>query len=74
MKSHVAEIVLGIIFSSVICYIVLAVLTNAVEIDDWISCAIVITANVATAAALLRSYAEEDKREILEEIRKSRGE
>ena len=74
MKSHVAEIVLGTILSGVICYIVLVVFTNAVKIDEWICCALMITANVATAAALLRSYAEEDKKEILEEIRRSRGE
>ena len=70
MKSHVAEIVLSITFAGVICYAVLAVLVNAIEIDAWICCSIMLTTVVATAASHLRRYAEEDKQEILEEIKK----
>lgn len=74
MKSHVSEIVISAVIATIASYFVLVLISCFIYIDETILAAIMVIVVATTIGALLRSFAEEDKKEILEEIRKSRGE
>ena len=69
-QSRTAQLVMAAVLSTVISFIVLSIVVSFLYISEPICAAIMVIVAVTTECALLRGYAEEDKRAILEEIQR----
>ena len=69
-QSHTDKLITGAVLAVVISFVALLIVTRFLYISEPICAAILVIAVVTTECVLLRGYAEEDKRTILEEIQK----